>query len=150
MHCVVWYALHGPLLAAKHDKRVFSTVKTRIRYLVRQFREKGSSDKALRVSSLDYDVARVYMNILASTLNGSISGFSFFFFLSLPLAFTSWSALGPLVGPSLVTHWVHSWVHSSVVVEDVGRWLVTMSGSWYGTYTPLFKMRYCRHHIRDD
>jgi hypothetical protein len=81
--CTAWYGtpLHGPLLAAKHDKRVFSTVKTRIRVFspTSFIREKGSSDKALRVSSLDYDVARVYMNILASNSKRVNIRVSFFF-----------------------------------------------------------------------
>jgi hypothetical protein len=81
--CTAWYGTLCTDHCSRQNttKRVFSTVKTHIRYLVRQFREKGSSDKALRVSSLDYDVARVYMNILASTLNGSNIRV-FFLFLS--------------------------------------------------------------------
>jgi hypothetical protein len=127
-------------------KRVFSTVKTRIRVFspTSFIREKGSSDKALRVSSRLRRSSSLHEY---SRLNSkrSISGFFFSFFLGYLLAFT----IGPLV--------VHSWVRvhtrgftrgstrrGNWSVKMSERWLVTMSGSWYGTYTPLYKMRYCR------
>jgi hypothetical protein len=76
-----------------YTKRAFSTVKTRIRvFSPTSFIGEKGSDKALRVSSLGYDVAQC-MNILTSlTLNGLISGFfsllsffhllAFYFFIS--------------------------------------------------------------------
>jgi hypothetical protein len=94
--CTAWYGtpLHGPLHAAKHDQTSlklvsFSPVKTRIRVFspTSFIREKGSSDKALRVSSLDYDVARVYMNILVSNSKRVNIRVFLSFFLSLLASF---------------------------------------------------------------
>jgi hypothetical protein len=87
MHCVVWYASARTIARGKTRPNEFSAQSRHAsEYLVRRFiREKGSSDKALRVSS-DYDVARVYMNILASNSKRQYPGF-LSFFLSLLAAF---------------------------------------------------------------
>jgi hypothetical protein len=87
----LWYGtpLHGPLLAAKQTS--FQLHKTRIRvFSPTSFIRRKAPATALRVLS-DY-VARVYMNILFLTLNGSM-GFFFssfaatcYFFISLFLS----------------------------------------------------------------
>jgi hypothetical protein len=87
------------------------------------------------------------MNILASNSKRVNIRVFLSFFLSLLASFLP--SCGPLVG-STRDRSTRGSSSRELVGEDVGRWLVTMSGSWYGTYTSLFKMRYCRHHVRDD